>query len=154
MFRSKSSDKSKEARGEQHTSNVSRIDRFVLFPIEAKSNGNVFGVALAQCVIDDDCRLQDDSNPTSPPILSSASSGPFRKDSADIVGMNNTERRTSPSGSVSSTNDSGYSISPASPSSLQVKLVEKEERMADKNFICRYLSWIMNKSFDHYLWKR
>jgi len=31
------------------------------------------------------------------------------------------DRRTSPSGSVSSTNDSGYSVSPASPCSLQVK---------------------------------
>ncbi|CAF0725577.1 unnamed protein product [Rotaria sordida] len=100
MFRSKSSDKSKEAR-------------------EAKSNGNVFGVALAQCVIDDDCRLQDETTPVSPPIISSVS-GANRKDSADMVIMRTNERRTSPSGSVSSTNDSGYSISPASPSSLHI----------------------------------
>ncbi len=42
-----------------------------------------------------------------------------------MVGMSTSgERRTSPSGSVSSTNDSGYSISPASPSSLQVNLLD------------------------------
>lgn len=102
----------------------------ISFCLEAKSNGNVFGVALSQCVIDDDSRLQDDTNPTSPPILTSASTS-SRKDSTDTVGMNNTERRTSPSGSVSSTNDSGYSISPASPSSVQVQIVnELFERIA------------------------
>ncbi|CAF2132433.1 unnamed protein product [Rotaria magnacalcarata] len=100
MFRSKSSDKSKEAR-------------------EAKANGNVFGVALSQCVIDDDSRFQDDTNSTSPPVINSAS-GINRKDSTDMVILATSERRTSPSGSVSSTNDSGYSISPASPSSLHI----------------------------------
>lgn len=87
--------------------------------IEAKSNGNVFGVALAQCVIDDDCRFQDETNPTTPPIAN-ATGGPFRKDSGEMVGITTNDRRTSPSGSVSSTNDSGYSVSPASPSSLHV----------------------------------
>lgn len=80
----------------------------------------MFGVALAQCVIDDDYRLQDETNPTTPPIITTAS-GNNRKDSADMVVITAGERRTSPSGSVSSTNDSGYSISPASPSSLHVK---------------------------------
>jgi hypothetical protein len=89
--------------------------------IEAKSNGNVFGVALSQCVIDDDCRLQDETNSTSPTANASAT-GTNRKDSADT-----NDRRTSPSGSVSSTNDSGYSISPASPSSLHVKEKTKNE---------------------------
>ena len=88
----------------------------IYFLTEAKSNGNVFGVALAQCVIDDDSRFQDETNPTSPP----AASGTSRKDSVDIVGIITNDRRTSPSGSVSSTNDSGYSVSPASPSSLHV----------------------------------
>jgi len=58
----------------------------------------VFGVALSQCVNDDDNRLQDENS-----------------NSSEI-----TDRRTSPSGSISSTNDSGCSISPASPSSLYV----------------------------------
>ncbi len=88
--------------------------------IEAKSNGNVFGVSLAQCVIDDDNRFQDETNSTSPPAFVGASSI-NRKDSGDIVGIITNDRRTSPSGSVSSTNDSGYSVSPASPSSLHVK---------------------------------
>lgn len=137
MFRSKSSDKSKEARGLPFTfySNIflfgSIFLRFVLFFLysEAKSNGNVFGVALAQCVIDDDCRFQDESNPTSPPFITSAS-GTIRKESVDIAGtttITTNDRRTSPSGSVSSTNDSGYSISPASPSSLQVNTLIKFE---------------------------
>jgi hypothetical protein len=39
-----------------------------------------------------------------------------------MVGITTNDRRTSPSGSVSSTNDSGYSVSPASPSSLHVKI--------------------------------
>ncbi len=60
-------------------------------------------------------------NSTSPPALASAT-GCFRKDSMDMTGINTNDRRTSPSGSVSSTNDSGYSISPASPSSLQVNI--------------------------------
>ncbi|CAF3342716.1 unnamed protein product [Rotaria sp. Silwood1] len=107
MFRSKSSDKSKEAR-------------------EAKSNGNVFGVALAQCVIDDDCRFQDETTPVSPTIITSAS-GTNRKDSTDMVIITTNERRTSPSGSVSSTNDSGYSISPASPSSLHISDCDYEQ---------------------------
>ncbi len=89
--------------------------------LEAKSNGNVFGVALAQCVIDDDSRFQDEINLTSPPAIP-AVSGTYRKDSVDIVGIITNDRRTSPSGSVSSTNDSGYSVSPASPSSIQVKM--------------------------------
>lgn len=90
--------------------------------LEAKSNGNVFGVALAQCVIDDDSRFQDETNPTSPPAVPSAS-GFCRKNSTDIMGTVIDDRRTSPSGSVSSTNDSGYSVSPASPCSLQVKSI-------------------------------
>jgi hypothetical protein len=100
--------------------------------IEAKSNGNVFGVSLAQCVIDDDFRFQDETNPTSPPILASASA-PFRKDSIDMVGMSTSDQRTSPSGSVSSTNDSGYSISPASPSSLQVKTFFSQDNFPKKS---------------------
>ncbi|UJR33915.1 hypothetical protein I4U23_021334 [Adineta vaga] len=100
MFRSKSSDKSKEAK-------------------EAKSNGNIFGVALAQCVIDDDFRFQDETISTSPPIATTAS-GTNRKDSIDMIVTTTNDRRTSPSGSVSSTNDSGYSVSPASPSSLHI----------------------------------
>ncbi len=116
-----------------------------MIPIEAKSNGNVFGVALAQCVIDDDCRFQDENNSTSPPVLASAS-GPFRKDSIDMVGINTNDRRTSPSGSVSSTNDSGYSISPASPSSIQVKIFFIFGNFKMK---FRYPIWIMNKrNFD------
>jgi hypothetical protein len=87
--------------------------------IDAKSNGNVFGVSLAQCVIDDDSRFQDETNPTSPPSFAGAS-GNNRKHSSDTVGIITNDRRTSPSGSVSSTNDSGYSVSPASPSSLHV----------------------------------
>jgi len=97
--------------------------------IEAKSNGNVFGVALAQCVIDDDSRFQDETNPTSPPPIATASR-PYRKDSLDMVGITTNDRRTSPSGSVSSTNDSGYSVSPASPSSLHVKI---------ENYLIKYL---------------
>ncbi len=85
---------------------------FVLL-VDAKSNGNVFGVALSQCVNDNDSRLQDD-NPTV------NASGNNRKDSTDLSGNSAQERRTSPSGSISSTNDSGCSISPASPSSLHV----------------------------------
>jgi hypothetical protein len=92
--------------------------------IEAKSNGNVFGVALAQCVIDDDSRFQDETNPTSPPAVSTASGTTNRKDSIDMVVITTNDRRTSPSGSVSSTNDSGYSVSPASPSSIHVKRTE------------------------------
>jgi len=122
MFRSKSSDKSKEAR-------------------EAKANGNVFGVALAQCVLDDDSHFQDETNLMSPtsattPTASASASasassasaavtpvaatGTNRKDSADFVSVVVNDKRTSPSGSISSTNDSGYSISPASPSSLHI----------------------------------
>jgi hypothetical protein len=82
------------------------------FLLDAKSNGNVFGVALSQCVNDDDCRFQDDN---------ATASGTNPKDSSDTIGISANERRTSPSGSVSSTNDSGCSISPASPSSLYVK---------------------------------
>jgi hypothetical protein len=89
---------------------------FIFFS-DAKSNGNVFGVALSQCVIDDDCRFQDDLISTS---LVNAS-GNNRNDSVDMIGIPGNERRTSPSGSVSSTNDSGCSVSPASPSSLHVK---------------------------------
>lgn len=109
---------------------------------EAKANGNVFGVALAQCVLDDDSRFQDESNfiasisPTTPTASASSSgavaaaaasappvaaSGINRKDSTDFVGVAGNDKRTSPSGSISSTNDSGYSISPASPSSLHVR---------------------------------
>ncbi|CAF4379772.1 unnamed protein product, partial [Adineta steineri] len=107
MFRSKSSDKSKEAR-------------------EAKSNGNVFGVALSQCVIDDDFHFQDDTNATSPTSIPTAS-GNNRKDSTDMVVITTSDRRTSPSGSVSSTNDSGYSVSPASPSSLHISDCDYEQ---------------------------
>ncbi|CAF0728941.1 unnamed protein product [Adineta steineri] len=107
MFRSKSSDKSKEAR-------------------EAKSNGNVFGVALSQCVIDDDFHFQDDTNATSPSSIPTAS-GNNRKDSTDMVVITTSDRRTSPSGSVSSTNDSGYSVSPASPSSLHISDCDYEQ---------------------------
>ncbi|CAF2472463.1 unnamed protein product [Rotaria sp. Silwood2] len=107
MFRSKSSDKSKEAR-------------------DAKSNGNVFGVALAQCVIDDDCRFQDETTPVSQSVMTSAS-GTNRKDSTDMVIITTNGKRTSPSGSISSTNDSGYSISPASPSSLHISDCDYEQ---------------------------
>ncbi|CAF1555905.1 unnamed protein product [Adineta ricciae] len=107
MFRSKSSDKSKEAR-------------------EAKSNGNIFGVALAQCVIDDDFRFQDETIST--PSSATATSGVAnRQDSTDIIVITTSDRRTSPSGSVSSTNDSGYSISPASPSSLHISDSDYEQ---------------------------
>jgi len=67
---------------------------------------------LSQCVNDDDCRFQDDTT-------SANTSGTHRKDSSDMIGVSANER-TSPSGSISSTNDSGCSISPASPSSLHV----------------------------------
>ncbi|CAF2758534.1 unnamed protein product [Rotaria sp. Silwood2] len=97
MFRSKSSDKSKESK-------------------DTKSNGNVFGVALSQCVNDDDCRFQDDVISPSGAIAS----GFDRKSSADIIGISANGGRSSPSGSISSTNDSGCSVSPASPSSLQI----------------------------------
>ncbi len=83
----------------------------MIFILDAKSNGSVFGVALSQCVNDDDCRFQDDNT---------AASGTNRKDSSDMTGISANER-TSPSGSISSMNDSGCSISPASPSSLYVK---------------------------------
>ena len=87
--------------------------------LEAKANGNVFGIALAQCVLDDDYRFQDETNTASSPTGPSATASEiYRKDSSDMV---NNDKRTSPSGSVSSTNDSGYSVSPASPSSLHVR---------------------------------
>ncbi|CAF1262348.1 unnamed protein product [Rotaria sp. Silwood1] len=103
MFRSKSSDKSKEGK-------------------DTKSNGNVFGVALSQCVNDDDFRFQDDVVFTSGAIAS----GINRKDSTDMIGIVANEGRTSPSGSISSTNDSGCSVSPASPSSLQISEYDYE----------------------------
>jgi hypothetical protein len=82
--------------------------------IDAKSNGNIFGVALSQCVNDDDSRCQDD-------VISSTTTN--RKDSEDNIGISSNGRKTSPSGSISSANDdSGCSVSPASPSSLHVKL--------------------------------
>ena len=122
MFRSKSSDKSKEARGSLSPSSFTYFlaQLSLFFLPEAKSNGNVFGVALAQCVIDDDLRFQDEANSTSPPAGSTAS-GTNRKDSMDIMVVTTNDRRTSPSGCVSSTNDSGYSVSPASPSSIHVR---------------------------------
>ncbi|UJR13427.1 hypothetical protein I4U23_000442 [Adineta vaga] len=97
IFRSKSNEKSKDSK-------------------DTKSNGNVFGVALSQCITDDDCHLQDE-------IISTATtnaSGSNRKYSADVIDMSTHEIKTSPTGSVSSTNDSGCSISPASPSSLHI----------------------------------
>ena len=142
MFRSKSSDKSKERKGSYvicqvylnriwdclDISNDKQDDRFdqqtIIIMLEfsscyvhfvsfsdAKSNGNVFGVALSQCVNNDDCRVQDEN---------SSASGINRKDSNDTIGGSVYDRRSSPSGSISSTNDSGCSISPASPSSLYV----------------------------------
>lgn len=100
--------------------------------LEAKANGNVFGVALAQCVLDDDSRIQDDINPTSPTAsnattpVAAAANVIDRKDSAEF-GLRSADKRTSPSGSISSTNDSGYSVSPASPSSLHViKKIDKK----------------------------
>ena len=120
MFRSKSSDKSKEARGSLSSAPVTTLqlmrERSIL---DAKANGNVFGVALAQCVLDDDYRCQDENNTASSPTGTSATASEiYRKDSSEMV---NNDKRTSPSGSVSSTNDSGYSVSPASPSSLHVR---------------------------------
>jgi hypothetical protein len=84
----------------------------LIFFLDAKSNGNVFGVALSQCVNDDGSRVQDDNT-----VLNA--SGTDRKDSNDMI-ETSTCGRTSPSGSISSANDSGCSISPASPSSLHV----------------------------------
>ena len=89
----------------------------MIFIIDAKSNGNVFGVALSQCVNDDDSHLQDDITSTS----ASNACGNNRKDSADTIEIPGNESRKSPSGSISSTYDSGCSISPASPSSLHVR---------------------------------
>ena len=93
-----------------------------IFLTETKSNGNIFGVALSQCVIDDDYRCQDEINPISSTVTTSAG-GTNRKTSIDIVGMAANDRRTSPSESVSSTNDSGYSISSASPNSFHVRKI-------------------------------
>jgi len=80
---------------------------------DAKSNGNVFGVALSQCVNDDDSHLQDDIPSTS---------ANNRKYSADTIEIPGNETEISPSGSISSTNDSGRSISPANPSASHVKI--------------------------------
>ena len=157
MFRSKSSDKSKEAKGESsflvycHASHQGSISS-----LEAKANGNVFGVALAQCVLDDDCRCQDETHPASPPASTTASSpgggaapaatasGTSRKDSTDLFAMRNNDKRTSPSGSISSTNDSGYSVSPASPSSLHVSWRMFWWNCRDSQLIFRYSIMITN----------
>jgi hypothetical protein len=88
------------------------FNNLLVLSLDAKSNGNVFGVALSQCVNDDDCHLQDDNTTAN-------TSGTNRKDSSDMIGVSANER-TSPSGSISSTNDSGCSISPASPCSSHV----------------------------------
>ncbi|CAF1217615.1 unnamed protein product [Adineta steineri] len=92
-------------------------------PKDAKSNGNVFGVALSQCVNDDDSRLQDELISTS---VNNAS-GINRKDSTDIIDISINDEKISPSGSISSTYDSGCSISPASPSSLHISDSDYEQ---------------------------
>ncbi|CAF0969878.1 unnamed protein product [Didymodactylos carnosus] len=105
MFRSKSSDKSKDARA-CYTAGTN-INKCCY--LDLKSNSGVFGVSLSQC-IDDDDRLS-----------SGRTEDDLRKDSLDLATP--LAIRTSPSGSVSSTSsakDSGCSVSPASPSSLQV----------------------------------
>ena len=79
---------------------------------DAKSNGNIFGVALSQCVLDDDCRGQDESSVST-----------HRKNSVETTLV----RRTSPSESLSSTNDSGCSISPVSPTSLPIGDVDYDQ---------------------------
>ena len=121
MFRSKSSDKSKEARGSLSSAPAKTALQLMRGRsiLDAKANGNVFGVALAQCVLDDDYRCQDETNTASSPTGTNATASEiYRKDSSEMI---NNDKRTSPSGSVSSTNDSGYSVSPASPSSLHVR---------------------------------
>jgi hypothetical protein len=121
------------------------------FPLlDAKANGNVFGVALSQCVNNDDSRLQDDHTNVN-------ASGTNRKDSSnDMIGVSTHERRSSPSGSISSTNDSGCSISPASPSSLYVGERERnfEEKIMEFFVGNRFLILIMDKqNFVLYHWK-
>lgn len=54
-----------------------------------------------------------------------------------MVVITTNDKRTSPSGSVSSTNDSGYSISPASPSSLHVK--KKRIEILNNFYINKFL---------------
>jgi hypothetical protein len=57
-----------------------------------------------------------------------------------MIGISSNEKRTSPSGSISSTNDSGCSISPASPSSLYVKIKINYLKDFDwKRNMCLYL---------------
>lgn len=89
----------------------------LIFITDTKSNGNVFGVALSQCVNDDDCRYQDDITSPSTPYSTRTN----RKSSGDVIGISSNGNRSSPTGSISSTNDSGCSVSPASPSSLHVR---------------------------------
>ncbi|CAF0896185.1 unnamed protein product [Adineta ricciae] len=104
IFRSKSNEKSKDAK-------------------DTKSNGNVFGVALSQCINDDDSHLQDEILPT--PTTDAC--GTNRKFSADAIDISPHATKTSPTGSVSSANDSGCLISPASPSSLHISDSDYEQ---------------------------